>query len=436
MGWLWGSSDGDDKNNNKDPLKNLDPSLREFLAKESPVKYESVKPTDTPAQGSSTSTSPPPVTNATSTTSANEDSAQSSVPAQSLYKDGRYAHLWKTYQPQVEIETAAKSDSEKIQDIIDGYNYRKAQIGRAALENCALEQCDVNECFRSGGWQARLTMCREQNKKLERCYTMQGSSRYLLAAQKFLRALGYLSTFDRPQEVDERIQMHADTLYHRMLDQEQQIEAAKAEGRPVPTFPPLMSQAKSSATQAEPVPAPINNKLQASELPTKVQAQFKSRLEGLSAEEREVEERAIRAEIEAGEQVATQLGNIYKKQDEERRQRKEQGKETISDKLLSIFRANVLGTFGAVCWSIQASLFYLVITLIADSSTANPANHHQLSSAPYNWATAVDDATLGLCWGAVGCIQYSVRIQYRVASATANPVSTQFDYLGPVFLLW
>jgi hypothetical protein len=132
--------------------------------------------------------------------------------------------------------------------------------------------------------------------------------------------------------------MHADTLYHRMLDQEQQIEAAKAEGRPVPTFPPLMSQAKSSATQAEPTPAPINNKLQASELPTKVQAQFKSRLEGLSAEEREVEERAIRAEIEAGEQVATQLGNIYKKQDEERRQRKEQGKETISDRLLSIFR--------------------------------------------------------------------------------------------------
>jgi hypothetical protein len=159
-----------------------------------------------------------------------------------------------------------------------------------------------------------------------------------LVAQKFLRALGYLSTFDRPQEVDERIQMHADTLYHRMLEQEQQIEAAKAEGRPVPTFPPLLSQPKASATPTQPTLAPIQNKLQASELPAKVQAQFKSRLEGLNAEEREVEERAIRAEIEAGEQVATQLSNIYKKQDEERRQRKEQGKETISDKLFSIFR--------------------------------------------------------------------------------------------------
>ncbi|KAM3083921.1 hypothetical protein ACMFMG_001973 [Clarireedia jacksonii] len=322
MGWLWGAPNGDDKNKNQDPLKNLDPSLREFLAKESPVKYESVKSTDPPASGSSTSTSSP-VTNTASTTSANDDTTQSSVPAQSLYKDGRYAHLWKTYQPQTEIETAAKSDAEKIQDVIEGYNYRKAEIGRAALENCALEQCDVNECFRSGGWQARLTMCREQNKKLERCYTMQG---------KFLRALGYLSTFDRPQEVDERIQMHADTLYHRMLDQEQQIEAAKAEGRPVPTFPPLLSQAKSSPTPT------IQNKLQASELPTKVQLQFKKRLEGLNAEEREVEERAIRAEIEAGEQVAAQLGSIYKKQDEERRQRKEQGKETISDKFFSIFR--------------------------------------------------------------------------------------------------
>lgn len=132
--------------------------------------------------------------------------------------------------------------------------------------------------------------------------------------------------------------MHADTLYHRMLDQEKQIEAAKDEGRPVPTFPPLLSQAKSSPTQAQPIPAPIQNKLQASDLPTKVQAQFKKRLEGLNDEEREVEERAIRAEIEAGEQVATQLGKIYKKQDEERRQRKEQGKETISDKFFSIFR--------------------------------------------------------------------------------------------------
>ena len=50
-----------------------------------------------------------------------------------------------------------------------------------------------------------------------------------------------------------------------------------------------------------------------------------------------MEERAIKAEIQAGVQVAEQLGSIYEKQAEERRIRKEQGKETIGDKITSIF---------------------------------------------------------------------------------------------------
>ncbi|KAF7906600.1 hypothetical protein EAF00_000879 [Botryotinia globosa] len=318
MGWFWGDSNDGDKDKSQDPLKNLDPSLREFLKKESPVKYDSTKSADT--TGSSQTKTPEPTS-----TNTIEDPTKPSVPSQSLYQDGRYAHLWKTYQPQAEVEQAAKSDAEKIQDVIEGYKYRKAEIGRAALENCALEQWDVNECFRSGGWQARLTMCREENRKLERCYTMQG---------KFLKALGYLSTYDRPPAVDEQIQMHADTLYHRMIDQEKQIEEAKAEGRPVPIFPPLISKSRPGQSDA----AQENTKLKASDLSPKVQASFKKRLEGLNDDERLVEERAIQAEIEAGEQVAGQLGKIYEKQDEERRQRKEQGRETISDKFFSIFR--------------------------------------------------------------------------------------------------
>ncbi|KAF7958984.1 hypothetical protein EAE96_002504 [Botrytis aclada] len=318
MGWFWGDSNDGDKDKSQDPLKNLDPSLREFLKKESPVKYDSTNSADTTVP-SQTKTPEPTLTSTT------EDPTKPVVPSQSLYPDGRYAHLWKTYQPQAEVEQAAKSDAEKIQDVIEGYKYRKAEIGRAALENCALEQWDVNECFRSGGWQARLTMCREQNRKLERCYTMQG---------KFLKALGYLSTYDRPPAVDEQIQMHADTLYHRMIDQEKQIEEAKAEGRPVPIFPPLISKSRPGQSDS----AQENNKLKASDLSPKVQASFKKRLEGLNDDERLVEERAIQAEIEAGEQVAGQLGKIYEKQDEERRQRKEQGRETISDKFFSIFR--------------------------------------------------------------------------------------------------
>lgn len=154
----------------------------------------------------------------------------------------------------------------------------------------------------------------------------------LMRLQKFLKALGYLSTFDRPPELDEKIQMHADSLYHRMLEQEKAIEAAKAEGRPVPTFPPLLS------SKSRNLPVPIDDSgIQPSDLKPKVQKGLKKRLEGLNDEEREVEERAIKAEIQAGVQVAEQLGSIYEKQAEERRIRKEQGKETIGDKITSIF---------------------------------------------------------------------------------------------------
>ena len=127
--------------------------------------------------------------------------------------------------------------------------------------------------------------------------------------------------------------MHADTLYHRMLEQEKAIEAAKAEGRPVPTFPPLLS------SKAKHIVQPIDEGgLQPSDLNPKVQKGLKKRLEGLTEEEREVEERAIKAELQAGVEVAEQLGSIYQRQAEERRIRKEQGKETMGDKITSIFR--------------------------------------------------------------------------------------------------
>jgi hypothetical protein len=158
--------------------------------------------------------------------------------------------------------------------------------------------------------------------------------------QKFLKALGYLSTFDRPPEVDEQIQMHADTLYHRMLDQEKLIEAAKAEGKPVPSFPPLIApklRAPKSTTNAVSEKTLDDNLVQASDLPASVQASLKKRLDGLNEEERRVEEMAIKAEIQAGEQVAERLGTIYEKQAEERRKRQEEGKGTIGDKISSVF---------------------------------------------------------------------------------------------------
>lgn len=170
MGWFWGSSDANKpSSSSEDPLRNLDPSLRDFLAKESPVKYNSSNPPASTPQPTPTAAPSKPVEPAAATS----ESEVPKVPAQSLYQDGRYAHLWKTYTSQSEVDSAAKSDQEKIDDVLEGYKYRKAEIGRAALENCALEQWEVNECFRSGSWGSRATLCRKENKELERCYNMQ-----------------------------------------------------------------------------------------------------------------------------------------------------------------------------------------------------------------------------------------------------------------------
>lgn len=130
--------------------------------------------------------------------------------------------------------------------------------------------------------------------------------------------------------------MHADTLYHRMLDQEAAVEAAKAEGRPIPTFPAILTKPpKAGQTEAE---EPFEgNKLQPSDLSAKVQKALKKRLEDLPEQERELEERAIKAEIQAGEQVAGHLGTLYEKQAEERKKRKEEGRETIGDRFAGLF---------------------------------------------------------------------------------------------------
>jgi hypothetical protein len=179
MGWFWGSSGSSNSGlSPDDPLRNLNPELREFLAKESPVKYNSSNPPAPLQTASAPALQPEHQAVADEQLPENGAENESKVPSKSLFQDGRYAKLWATYQPLSEVEAASKSDSEKINDILEGYKYRRAEIGRAALENCALEQWDLNECFTSGGWATRMQMCRTENKKLERCYTMQAVSRF------------------------------------------------------------------------------------------------------------------------------------------------------------------------------------------------------------------------------------------------------------------
>ncbi|ORY55478.1 uncharacterized protein BCR38DRAFT_452403 [Pseudomassariella vexata] len=298
MGWwgsLWSSS------STQDPLSKLDPKLREFLEKESPVKYKS-QPAAKPQSA-----------HAPQTTCRDKPT----VPKESEFQDGRYAHLWKNYRPLAEVENETKSDHEKLMDVLEGYKERRSQIGRAALENCAMEQFDWRTCMMNPSVSERMTLCRTQVRKFEKCYMTQ---------TRLLKALGYLSMNDRSPEVEEEIQMHADTLYHRMLEQEAQIEAAKEKGEPVPTFPPLIIKNATAPVEVELTPAQ--------------QEQLKARLEKVAEEDRYAEEVSYKAEMRARAETAEKLQALWKKQEDERQQRKMEGKETIWDKATGAFRSN------------------------------------------------------------------------------------------------
>src|SRR5437667_2711086 len=127
--------------------------------------------------------------------------------------------------------------------------------------------------------------------------------------------------------------MHADKLYHQMLDQESMIEQAKAEGSPVPTFEPLLpsppDQDGNHKTPSTPIPVPPKPTMTIDQFSPDARAQLKKRLEGLSEKERELEEKAIAGEIAAGELLAGRLTGIYKEQERARLERKEQGKQTL-----------------------------------------------------------------------------------------------------------
>lgn len=170
MGWLWWNNSSE-PTSGSDPLRDLDPSLREFLHKESPVKYQPVAAEKPPP--------PPSLANAASQTS-DADSSKPKVPKESLFQDGRYAHIWKDYRPQVELEEEAKSDQEKLSDILDGYKARKAAIGRIAVENCIFEQEAIDDCFAKGSWLDRMSLCRNENRRFDRCFVMQSVSFSLL----------------------------------------------------------------------------------------------------------------------------------------------------------------------------------------------------------------------------------------------------------------
>ncbi|KAH6650624.1 hypothetical protein F5144DRAFT_556835 [Chaetomium tenue] len=316
MGWFdgWFGSD----NSGSDPLGRLDPKLREFLEKESPVKYSN---NNNPSSQPQQQPQPPPSSDQKPTTTSPTGTPQ--PPPESLYPDGRYAHLWKTYRSLATVEAETKSDNEKLSDVLEAFKERKGLIGRAALENCAEEQVDWTECMKSGSWTARMTMCRDEVQKFERCYSAQS---------RLLKALGYLSVHGRNPQVDEDIQMRADELYHRMLAHEREVEKAKEEGREAPVLKTLFEDAPAPAARADAAGTGVD----VPEPNAAVVASWKTALEKLPPEEREAEEKALRAEHRAKAEMAAKVQGLWQEQAKEREKRKAEGKETFMDRFSAL----------------------------------------------------------------------------------------------------
>jgi len=337
MGWFWGKETANDGSN--DAYSKLDPALRDFLDKESPLKYSD---TDPRAQRPQPAPQKPyraqigldvPGLDQENQTTAPRERPE--VPAESLFQDGRYAHLWKGYRPQAEMEAAGRSDQDRLAEVIEAYNDRKAAIGRAAIENCVMEQMAEKDCFTNGSWSKRMTMCREENRAFNRCYIMQ---------QRFLKALGYLSTVQTPQD-EEKIQMHADKLYHEMLDREAKIAEAKEAGTEAPNFQPLIqadattkalgtesawARARERAAQTQPPGASAN--LLSAFTPER-QAEIKEKIKDMPQAEREVELQLIAAESRAQMEYADRIKEKLDEERAHRAERRERGKESVGDSI-------------------------------------------------------------------------------------------------------
>lgn len=158
MGWLPSFLGGDKSSDS------IDPKLREFLDKEAPVKY-------TPSQPPHPQTPPPSA--APSIPPPEESRPKALVPPESLYQDGRYAHLWKNYRPLAQIEAETMTEHDKMTEVLETFKSRKADVQRAAMENCSLQQEEWTNCMKNGSWEDQLQMCRHQVQKFERCYNMQ-----------------------------------------------------------------------------------------------------------------------------------------------------------------------------------------------------------------------------------------------------------------------
>lgn len=345
MGWFWDAKSSNGSNSSdSDAYSKLDPSLRDFLEKQSLATSASDRPnTQSSPQPPPTEDKPyraqlglnvPGVNQENQNATPRTDTPE--VPPESLFQDGRYAHLWKGYRPQSQIEAESRSDQDRLTAVYETLAERKAAIGRAALENCIEEQMAEKLCYSQGSVKQRLTMCRTESRAFNRCYSMQS---------RFLKALGYLSAQHTSLEAEEKIQMHADKLYHEMLDREAAMDQAKELGVDKPVFNPLITSDTTTAALGEDsVWARARRKAEASgkaltllDFPVDKQKEIKERIKELSESEREVELQLIAGENRALQEYADALDREMEVERRNRQEREARGRATVGDTIKSMW---------------------------------------------------------------------------------------------------
>jgi len=288
MGWFWGESSG--KN---DPTETLSPDLKDFLKGQQPRPYV---PAQAPPEPEELPKKPQ-----VALPDTNKQYDDRPLPKESLYQDGRYKDLWKTFIPQDEITVATTTPVERI---IAARKDRRTMIQMAAMENCAFENELMLNCLHAGDLaqrtKARLTMCRQETKSYNRCFHLQA---------KFLQALGYMTSTSTSAEDEERIQMHADKLYHRMMDYEAAVDEAKENKTPIPPLSSVFNPTR---------PAPTIEQLN---LPKGMERKLKTPLHDLPAHERELAVRAALQEAKITHLYADEFKTYAVEMDEGRKSR-------------------------------------------------------------------------------------------------------------------
>lgn len=198
MPWFWTST-----SNTDNAFDSLDANSRDFLRKTPsiPTSRSSNPTTNTTSSrttaDSFTSKQAFPYSSTVSAESP-ANNAASDLPSQTLFPDGRYAHLWSTYHPPPLSGNPLTSSSnpstpviteitpqEQLSSLLSVYRNKRSTSHKAALSNCVLEHIAEIECLTTSSIYNKIKGCSTETKQFTRCFTLQG---------KMLRAMGWLDS--------------------------------------------------------------------------------------------------------------------------------------------------------------------------------------------------------------------------------------------------